>query len=63
MFVNELPFMVTRSRDIKLITTEFLGSRTAASLISSITKVMKLYSRGGFAVRLILMDMEFEKIK
>ena len=29
----------------------------------SLTKVVKLYARGGFVVYLVLMDMEFEKIK
>ena len=63
MFVNGLPFLVTRSRDIKMITTEFLPSRTAKQLSSSLTKIVKVYARGGFVVRLVLMDMEFEKIK
>ena len=63
MFVNGLPFFITRSRDIKLISAEYIPSRTAKQLSSSLTKIVKVYARGGFIVRLVLMDMEFEKIK
>ena len=63
MFVNGLPFLVTRSRDIRLNTIEFIPSRTARQLSSSLTKIVKIYARGGFIVRLVMMDMEFEKIK
>ena len=63
MFVNGIPFLVTCSRDIKLITTEFLPFCTAKQLSSSLTKIVKVYARGGFIVRLVMMNMEFDKIK
>ena len=63
MFVNGIPFLVTLSRKIKMLTAEYLPSRTAKQLSSSLTKIVKVYARGGFIVRLVLMDMEFEKIK
>ena len=44
-------------------TVEFLPSRTAKQLSKSLKKIVKLYTRGGFIVRLVMMDMEFEKIK
>ena len=62
MFVNGLPFFVTLSRGIKLWTIEFLPSRTVNQLLSHLTKVIKLYRRGGFVVRTALMDMEFEPL-
>jgi hypothetical protein len=62
MFCNGLPFFVTVSRDIKLITVEFLPSRTVESLCSKLSKVLKVYRRGGFAVRTCLMDMEFKPL-
>ena len=62
MFVNGIPFLMTFSRNIRLITTEHVPSRTAKSLANSLIKVMKLYARGGFVVRLALMDKEFDKI-
>jgi hypothetical protein len=62
MFVNGLPFFVTMSRDIKIVSVEFLPSRTAEQLRSSITKVIYIYRRGGYMVRTCLMDMEFEPL-
>ncbi len=62
MFANGIPFLMTLSRNIRLITAEFLPSQTTAQLSSSLTKV-KLYAQGGFAVCLVLMDMEFKKVK
>ena len=46
-----------------MITAEFLPSCTAKQLSSSLTKIVKVYARGGFIVRLVMMDMEFEKNK
>jgi hypothetical protein len=62
MFCNGLPFFVIVSRDIKLITVEFLPSRTVESLCSKLKKVLTIYRRGGFAVRTCLMDMEFKPL-
>ena len=50
MFFNRLPFMVTSSRGMSLITIQFLPSRTAKSLANSITRVLQLYARAGFVV-------------
>ena len=62
MFVNGLPFLVTSSRGIKLGTIQFLPSRTAKQLCDALSKVLLIYSRGGYTVRTCLMDMEFEKL-
>ena len=63
MFVNGLPFLTTLSRDIRFGTAEHVPSRTAKQLAKSLMKVVKLYAMGGFVVRNVLMDGEFEKIK
>ena len=44
-------------------TDKFLPSSTAKQLSSSITKIVKIYARGGFVVCLVMMDIEFEKNK
>ena len=62
MFLNGVAFLSTFSRNISLMTTEYLPSRTVGQLADAITKVIKLYRRGGFIVRVVLMDMEFEKV-
>ena len=62
MFVNGLPFIVTISRAIKLITVEYLPSRTAEMLCDKLRKINKLYQCGGYNIRTSLMDMEFEPL-
>ena len=42
MFVNSVPFLVTLSCKIRLLTVEFLPSRTAAKLSEYLVKVSKL---------------------
>ncbi len=62
MFVNGLPFLVISSRGISLITIEFLPSRTAKCLASSMEQVVRIYIRAGFIVQTSMMDMKFEKL-
>ena len=56
MFVNGLSC-------IKLVTLEYLPSRTAAQLHKSLLNVSRIYRRGGFLVKMCLMDMEFKKLE
>jgi hypothetical protein len=63
MFVNGLPFFVTESRGIKLRTIEFLPSRTKRKLHQSLQTVARFYRRGGFIIRMCLMDMEFKPLE
>ena len=62
MFVNDLPFLVTSSRGICLVTIEYLPSRTAKRLALTLERVIKVYTRGGFVVQTMMMDKEFEKL-
>ena len=63
MFVNCLPFLTTFLRDIIFGTAENVPSLTAKQLANSLMKVVKFYAKGGFVVRNVLMDGEFEKFK
>ena len=63
MFVNGLPFMVTSSIGISLVTIEYLHSCTANRLIHTLHRVIQIYSKTGFIIHMALMDMEFEKLK
>ncbi len=64
MFVNKVPFLVSQSRGLNLLTAEFLpvGGRTAKALATRIDQIRHLYARGGFTVGTILMDNEFKKL-
>ena len=63
MFVNSLPFLTTLSREIRFGTAEHVPSRTAKQLANYLMKIVKLYAKGGFVVRNVLMGGKFEKIK
>jgi hypothetical protein len=62
-FVDAIPFLVTLSWNIKFVTVEHLPVRMANVLVKHIERVLDVYQRGGFNVKMILMDGEFEKIK
>ena len=62
-FVNEIPFLLTVSRKIKFCTVEYIPSRTAEQLDSSLAKVCRLYGRASYKVRVILLDMEFQPVQ
>ncbi len=62
-FVDGMAFLVTLSRRIKFITMEHVPVRMAISLSKHITRVLQVYERAGFRVRMILMDGEFEKVR
>ena len=63
MFVNGLPFFVTLSRGIKLLTIKFLPSCTTNTLHDSLQTLARLYRRDGFLVKMCLMDMEFKPLE
>jgi hypothetical protein len=63
MFVNKVPFLVSVARGLNLVTAEFTPSRTAKQLAAGVTRMMDLYSRGGFQVGTVLMDNKFEKLR
>eukprot|EP00804_Cyclotella_cryptica_P031059 CCRYP_015979-RA/>CCRYP_015979-RA protein AED:0.11 eAED:-0.01 QI:0/-1/0/1/-1/0/1/0/114 len=62
MFVNGVPFLLTRSRGLQLITVEFLPRRTAKIIGEKLTRVLQLYHRAGFVVQTALMDKEFDSV-
>ena len=64
MFVNSVPFLVSVSRNINLITIEHAPSpRTASSLGSLLQRIIRVDARASFTVQSILMDIEFKKVR
>ncbi len=63
MLVNSVPFLVSVSRMINLITIEHAPKRTATKLGELIQQILRVYARAGFTVQTVLMDNEFGKIK
>ena len=48
---------------MKFRTAEFIPKRTARLLAKYLKKVLLLYARGGYIVKLALMDKEFDAVK
>jgi len=63
MFVNGLPFLVTSSRGLSLVTIGHLPLRTAKRLVQTIERVFRIYSTAGFIIQITMMDIEFEKLR
>ena len=63
MFVNLVPFLVSVSRNINLITIEHAPQRTASKLGLLLHHSARAYARAGFTVQTILMDNKFEKLR
>jgi hypothetical protein len=63
MFVNGLPFLVTSSRGLSLVTIEHLPSRTAKHLALTLERVFRIHATAGFMVQTAMMDMKFEKLE
>ena len=63
LFCEEDCILDYQSRKIKLQTVAHIQSQISALLSNALTKVIKMYARGGFTVNLILMDQEFAKLE
>ena len=44
MFVNGMPFLITLSQCIRLLTIEHILSRTTKQLVNSLTKIVNLHA-------------------
>jgi hypothetical protein len=63
MFVNEIPMLVTLSRNIKFATVEGLSKRNTANLMKGIKSVISIYQQARFKVTMALMDGEFDILR
>ena len=55
LFMNGLPFLITHSCSINLVTTEFLSPCTAANLAKLLQRVITVYAAAGLKVQIVLM--------
>jgi hypothetical protein len=63
MFVNNLPFLITKSRGLQFTTVEFLPNRQTATVNSMLQKVLHFYAARGLIVDAIYADHEFEVLR
>ena len=59
-YVNEIPFLLSMSQKIKFLTLECIPNRSSNTLTVGLNRVVSLYRRAGYSVKIILLDMEFE---
>jgi hypothetical protein len=62
-YVNEIPMLVTYSRNIRFATVEALPNRKIPTLVKGIRAVAQVYRRAGFKITTALMDGEFEAMR
>ena len=63
MFINKIAFFVTTSLKIKFGTVEYLEKQTAARMTKAIQNVLQVYHSGGFRVKHVRMDGQFECLR
>ena len=63
MLVNNLPFFTSISRNLKFSTIQFLPNRKSETIGNALKIVKLVYGRGGFRIRTVLADGEFEHLR
>ena len=63
MFINKIPFLVSKSRKILFSTAEMLINRQGKIIIKAIKNIHRLYSTRGFKIEIGIMDGEFEVLR
>ena len=62
IFVNGYEFMVPSARNLRLLTIEHILIQIYEQLSKILNKLINLYGRGGFIIRVIMMYTEFDKV-
>ena len=63
MFVNKVPFFVTKSRELQFTTIESLPNRQIKTVKDVLNTVIRLYEARAFVVGSIMADHEFEPLR
>ena len=63
MHANNVPFLVTRSRNIQFGTAKELPRVTIPNLMESLTRTINLYRNRGFRVGVVLSDIQFTSLR
>jgi hypothetical protein len=63
LFVNSVPFLVSASCNINLLTIKYTPDQKASKLGYLLEHIVRVYACVGFTVQTILMDNKFNKVK
>jgi len=59
MYIQQIPFLITVTRNIRLTTIEVLEDRKETSILNGLMNIKSIYENRGFRVGTLLMDREF----
>ena len=62
-YIDKIAFLLTKVRKIKFATAQHLVRQDTSTLFQSIKQVCGMYDTGGFRVRLLLGDRQFEALR
>ncbi len=62
MFINGLPFLVSISRNITLITVSYMPSRKTEDLRQGMQQIISVYQRRGLTVTTAMLDNQFDPL-
>jgi hypothetical protein len=63
MFVNKIPFLVTKSQHIHFGTIKSLANRQTPTVAAALKSVLHIYHRRGFHVITVNADPEFQPLE
>ena len=63
IYVCSMPFLITISRKVKMLTAEWLAKLTIAKMRESIKKVTSIYSKNDFKIKDALTDEQFDTLR
>ena len=59
MYVNQIPMLISISRNIKFGTIEAIPNNKTATVLKGVKAILQLYRGNGFTIEMALMDGEF----
>ena len=63
MFINKVAFFMTKSRNIRFVSSEHITSRNHNIILTCIKKLRRVYQLGGFKITHIDSDKEFQPLR
>ena len=63
MYVNQIPMLISISRNIKFGTIEAIPNNKTATVLKGVKAILQLYRGNGFTIEMALMDGEFGHLR
>jgi hypothetical protein len=63
MFINNVPYLITVSRNLRFGTTMKLENKSGKTVMQELLRVLQVYRGGGFTVTVVATDQEFNYMR